>query len=245
MATSTLAALSNDLADLTAAGAASVVQVSGARRRPRHRARRRHHHHDRTGDRREDGLQVRLPETPPSMRTWSAGIPRAGSRCCGPRAAQSGPSRGVQRGRASRAGRARAGPVLEQRHHRQRRHRRRRRRAAAHRAPASAGAGDPHHRAAPRRLCRRRGVRRVGNTARHRHRCAGSPATRWSSPPRSRGHRQHSFSSPGRRAAASSASRCRRSKVPRRSAPPGREGVSLSGSPPLARRSGSASTSAT
>jgi S1-C subfamily serine protease len=63
MATSTLAALSNDLADLTAAGAASVVQVSGARRPASGIV----HGADTiiTTARaigREDGLQVRLPD---------------------------------------------------------------------------------------------------------------------------------------------------------------------------------------
>jgi S1-C subfamily serine protease len=62
MAISTLAALSNDLADLTAAGAASVVQVSGARRPASGIV----HGADTiiTTARaigREDGLQVRLP----------------------------------------------------------------------------------------------------------------------------------------------------------------------------------------
>ena len=63
MAISTLAALSNDLADLTAAGAASVVQVSGARRPASGIV----HGADTiiTTARaigREDGLQVRLPD---------------------------------------------------------------------------------------------------------------------------------------------------------------------------------------
>ena len=63
MATSTLGALSNDLADLTAAGAASVVQVSGARRPASGIV----HGADTiiTTARaigREDGLQVRLPD---------------------------------------------------------------------------------------------------------------------------------------------------------------------------------------
>ena len=63
MATSTLAALSNDLAGLTAAGAASVVQVSGARRPASGIV----HGADTiiTTARaigREDGLQVRLPD---------------------------------------------------------------------------------------------------------------------------------------------------------------------------------------
>jgi len=63
MATSTLAALSNDLADLTAAGAASVVQVSGARRPASGIV----HGADTiiTTARaigREDGLRVRLPD---------------------------------------------------------------------------------------------------------------------------------------------------------------------------------------
>jgi S1-C subfamily serine protease len=63
MATSTLAALSNDLADLTASGAASVVQVSGARRPASGIV----HGADTiiTTARaigREDGLQVRLPD---------------------------------------------------------------------------------------------------------------------------------------------------------------------------------------
>jgi S1-C subfamily serine protease len=63
MATSTLAVLSNDLADLTASGAASVVQVSGARRPASGIV----HGADTiiTTARaigREDGLQVRLPD---------------------------------------------------------------------------------------------------------------------------------------------------------------------------------------
>jgi S1-C subfamily serine protease len=63
MAISTLAALSNDLADLTSAGAASVVQVSGARRPASGIV----HGADTiiTTARaigREDGLQVRLPD---------------------------------------------------------------------------------------------------------------------------------------------------------------------------------------
>ncbi len=63
MATSTLASLSNDLADLTAAGAGSVVQVSGARRPASGVV----HGPDTiiTTARaigREDGLQVRLPD---------------------------------------------------------------------------------------------------------------------------------------------------------------------------------------
>ena len=63
MATSTLASLSNDLADLTAAGASSVVQVSGARRPASGVV----HGPDTiiTTARaigREDGLQVRLPD---------------------------------------------------------------------------------------------------------------------------------------------------------------------------------------
>ncbi len=63
MATSTLASLSNDLADLTAAGASSVVQVSGARRPASGVV----HGPDTiiTTARaigREDGLKVRLPD---------------------------------------------------------------------------------------------------------------------------------------------------------------------------------------
>jgi S1-C subfamily serine protease len=63
MATSTLASLSNDLADLTAAGAGSVVQVSGARRPASGVV----HGPDTiiTTARaigREDGLQVRMPD---------------------------------------------------------------------------------------------------------------------------------------------------------------------------------------
>jgi S1-C subfamily serine protease len=63
MATSTLASLSNDLADLTAAGAGSVVQVSGARRPASGVV----HGPDTiiTTARaigREDGLQIRLPD---------------------------------------------------------------------------------------------------------------------------------------------------------------------------------------
>src|SRR5687768_1856581 len=63
MATSTLASLSNDLAQLTAAGAASIVQVSGARRPASGVV----HGGDTiiTTARaigREDGLKVRLPD---------------------------------------------------------------------------------------------------------------------------------------------------------------------------------------
>ena len=104
MATSTLAALSNDLADLTAAGAASVVQVSGARRPASGIV----HGADTiiTTARaigREDGLQVRLPDdttVDADLAGWdpSSGIALLRSRSPLNLAA----SRGLQRDRADR-----------------------------------------------------------------------------------------------------------------------------------------------